>query len=187
MKRTIAIIALQSTLLIASGDDTRWHLGKEGVKKAKEAINQGLDRVQVIQGTLPATAGDAGHEFGKNAVNGAVEAAGQKVKEGQQYLYGVAAAALATPAAPFVIAAGVGVLALGTAAKCTSDYRKGEFRRCLNTNFAGDLNQRGFPQRCESPERKFAWWQQEKSVKIIEHYRGQRRMAQKITNGVIYK
>lgn len=188
MKRIITIIALQCIVLVASDtDNTKWFAGKEASKHIRKTVQDGLTQAQAMQTAMPATAGLAGTEFGKNLVNGATDQVKQKAYDGQQLVYAAAAAALASPAAPYVIAAGVGVLALGATAKCTSDYRESGFRRCLNTNFAGDLNERGFPQRCESPERKFAWWQPEESVNIIEHYRGQRKVVQKITKGAIYK
>jgi len=83
-------------------------------------------------------------------------------------------AGLASPAAPFVI----GGVVIGGAAVGGGygayKYRENNFRRCINRNFGGQLNAEGFPERCESPERRLAWWSKYASDEIVGRYKVER-------------
>lgn len=81
---------------------------------------------------------------------------------------------LASPAAPFVIG---GVVIGGTVVGSIAGmryYRANRFRRCLNTNFGEQLNEEGFPSRCESPAKRLSWWSQYQHDTIVGHYKVER-------------
>ena len=182
MKRIIALLVIQSTFVTVSGDKDYpgFYSGKKAINRGGQIANKLLDRVN---DELPNVANTAGNEFGKGVVNGTCDEIGNKCAGAKEYIGATAAAILATPYAPYVLAAGAAVLTAGTAIKYTADYRQWRFRRCMNTHFTGTLNDRGFPQRCESPERRIAWWSPEMSTEVIEHYRAQRHLSQKILKG----
>jgi hypothetical protein len=216
MKRLITIIAIQSTLIIASGDDGSWFFGKEGLKKADSILKK-----------VPAIAGEAGTEFGTNLLAGALtqlpadkrreiggdlahgfidkmntpEGHDAAYKLGENVIKGAAggavivagmakdvvvaktvATAVAAKGAAIVAAPYVGVAAVVGGA-FYGIYEGGQtiikhdesFKRCLNANLRSrDINSRGFSSRCESPERKIAWWDHYKSYQSIEAYKARR-------------
>src|ERR1041385_2058612 len=181
MKRAITLLVIQSAFLVGSTDSNEgFYAGKKAVNRAGQIANEFLDRANE---ELPKTAKAVGDEFGKGVIKGACDEVGNKAWGAKEYLGGTAAAVLAIPYAPYVLGAGAAVLTAGTAIKCTADYRQWRFRRCMNTHFSGALNDRGFPQRCESPEKRIAWWSPEMSTEAIEHYRAQRHLTQKILKG----
>jgi len=180
MKRIITILVIQSALLTGSDDSKKFYSGHKAVNRAGELGNKLLDRVNE---ELPVTMGKAGDEFGKHVVKGGIGEIRNQGNAGKEYVLAAGAAILATPYAPYVLAAVGGIMAIGTTSKLTTDYKDWRFRRCLNKHFAEDLNDRGFPQRCESPERRLSWWDSEVSTRSIEHFRAQRRLTQKILKG----
>ena len=51
-------------------------------------------------------------------------------------------------------------------------HKDRNFRRCLNQHFDGkDLNERGFPRQCESPERRLSQWNRERSIATLERFK----------------
>ena len=59
-----------------------------------------------------------------------------------------------------------------------TDHKDRNFRRCLNEHFDGkDLNERGFPRRCESPERRLSQWNRERSIATLERFKANKSRA----------
>ncbi len=84
----------------------------------------------------------------------------------------------ATVAAPYVAVGAVAGGAFYGLYKMEDTINKHEeaFKTCLNTNLGcKDLNSRGFPSRCESPERKMSWWTHGRSEKPIASFKDKRK------------
>ena len=84
----------------------------------------------------------------------------------------------ATVAAPYVAVGAVTGGAFYGLYKMEDTINKHEeaFKTCLNTNLGcKDLNSRGFPSRCESPERKMSWWTHGRSEKPIASFKDKRK------------
>src|ERR1700722_13985642 len=183
MKRIITIIALQSLLLVASEDDNGSnYIGKKGLKKAQEILGAvpasagaagdecGETFSNKVIETMNSEKGrEAAFNWGQAAVQGAAAgAAGLVASAGKAVTAKVTATALAakaatiagaTVAAPYA-AGGAVVLGAGYVGYRVHDSLNQpveRYTRCLNSNFNCDeLNSRGLPKRCDSPERK-AW------------------------------
>lgn len=127
---------------------------------------------------------DAAYKLGENVVKGA--AGGAVIVAGmakdavvaKTVATAVAAKGAAIVAAPYVGAAAVvGGAFYGIYEGGQTIIKHDEaFKRCLNTNLRSkDINSRGFSSRCESPERKIAWWDNYKSYQSIEAYKARRK------------
>lgn len=108
---------------------------------------------------------DAAYKLGENVVKGAAGGAvivagmAKDVVVAKTVATALAAKGAAIVAAPYVAgAAAVGVAGYGSywIYNDYCDFLKplDTYTRCLNSNLTSDLNARGLPKRCESPERK---------------------------------
>lgn len=204
MKRIITIIALQSLLLVASEEDKgRNYIGKKGLKKAAELMKKAPE-VAGLAGTefgdnladqlIEKMGSEKGrkvvYDLGQTLVEGAAAgAAGIAISAGKAVSAKVTATALAaktatitgcTLAAPYVAAAAVaGTVGYGSYRVHRSfSGPQEEYTRCLNSNFdCQELNDRGLPKRCDSPERKASnyLWRKEPQE---DHFRSHRAKLQ---------
>ena len=194
MKRIITVIALNSALFASGSDDKgNWHMGRDALIQADKILNKAIDRApdvatkageNFVSGAATTLAKEQNkqlaQEYGKHIVKGGVEEVGNQAIKGRDALMATGAALLALPYAPYVLGLLGASAVVGTTIGETTKYRRGQFRRCLNTHIATALNERGFPSKCESPERRYAWWSPEGSNEEIEHFRGQRHITNRL-------
>ena len=183
MKRIIvALLIMQSSLVTAVNEEKKGffasifsnYAGKKVAEKAEIVIKDTIAKV-------PVTAGDAGEEFGKRAVQGASQEIQNQAYKGKEWLAAGTLALLATPLAKVVIVAGAGALALGVGSSVAAKCEQRNFRKCLNKHFTGELNDRGFPKECEIAQESYASWDFYGSEMYLVEYRQQRHLVQNIT------
>lgn|SRR6185503_3342550 len=90
---------------------------------------------------------------------------------------GTKATALAVVASPLTVPVAVGAAGVGSVGFLgyvfMLENREHEFRRCLTRNFdceKSGLNDRGFPRRCNSPARRYAYWYKRGEDSIARRY-----------------
>jgi hypothetical protein len=179
MKRIlIALLIAQSCFVSAVKEEKTGRIagffnnfiGKKGLEKAED----------MLKDELPKALGDAGEEFGKRTVQGASDELKNQAYKGKEWVAAGALALLASPFAKVIIVAGGVAITAGAACGIKAKYEERGFKRCLNTHFAGELNERGTPRACEAAEANYSSWDIYGHERMVAEFRGQRRLAQKI-------
>ncbi len=145
-------------------------LSPENLNKAGKSLTTGLV-AGLDDKELAAKADALGKNLGEAAGAGLVTGAAGVVKEGLVSIPGAAKTAALTYGAPVA----AGAVATGFAGYMgyvgLICHRENGFNRCLSRHFDNNnLNERGYPRRCESPERRLRYWYNAGAEAYIERF-----------------